>query len=76
VNAGPTSLNRRATRDTDNHSTLFEREPQAMPEIVRRKPRRSPMARSALIDPQIKAWIDNVIVPSLVDQWLSHEVTV
>jgi hypothetical protein len=75
VNAASTSLDRLATRDTANHTILFEQEPQTTPGIVSRKPRRSPMAQAS-IDPQIKAWIDNVIVPALVDQWLSHEVTV
>jgi hypothetical protein len=35
-----------------------------------------PVARknTALIDPEIKSWIDNVIVPALVDEWFSSEV--
>ena len=29
--------------------------------------------RSAPIEPALKAWIDNVIVPALVDRWESRE---
>jgi hypothetical protein len=27
----------------------------------------------AKIDPAVRSWIDNVIVPSLVDEWLARE---
>ncbi|HWY49692.1 MAG TPA: hypothetical protein VNX70_20055, partial [Bryobacteraceae bacterium] len=59
-------------RDTAKH-TILERRGQDMPGPASRKSRRSPMTAS--IDPQIKAWIDNVIAPALVDQWFSREAS-
>jgi hypothetical protein len=34
-----------------------------------------PIAKKGMmpIDPGVKSWIDNVIVPALVDRWLSSE---
>jgi hypothetical protein len=41
--------------------------------VVSRNPRHSPVRRPASIDPEIKAWIDNVIAPVPVDQWFPRE---
>jgi hypothetical protein len=31
--------------------------------------------RTVSIDPTLKAWIDNVIVPALADQWAAHRAS-
>ncbi len=31
--------------------------------------------RRASINPVLKAWIDNIIVPALVDQWAAHQAS-
>lgn len=36
----------------------------------KRMPRPATTKNAAPIDPRVKSWIDNVIVPALVDEWI------
>jgi hypothetical protein len=60
-------MNRSASQSTSAESVTMSR--QGTKNVLR------PTARKRIqqIDPGIKSWIDNVIVPALVEQWFSSE---